>query len=504
MDAASRTGVNDIRELLDGVPYRPVTARYKVYIIDEVHMLSTQAFNALLKTLEEPPEHVRFIFATTEIRKVPVTVLSRCQRFDLRRISTDTLTQHLRDIAGRENAVVSEAALALIARAADGSVRDALSLLDQAIVLSDGPVEDASVREMLGLADRTQIFDLFDSMLLGEVGGALATLRSLYAAGADPAVIIEDLLDLTHWLVRCKVAPDSTEAPAVPQAERVRGGDMAKRLAMAELTRAWQMLLKALGEVRWAPSPIQAAEVGLVRLAYAASLPTPAEAIQSLKRQPSPAASAPANPPAAVGPSPGLSPLSAQTATSGPVTGFQHGSGPATARAKPAPSLPHADGTPDRAPRASSFDDVVQMAREGREAILHGHLIADVRLVRFEPGRIELQLTERAPGDLPQRLSRFLGERTGERWLVTVSHGDAAPTLREQHEASQAQRLAELAEHPLIAALLRQFPGATISGIRTITPPEAPAIDDADAPALDTPADGDGDGDGEDLLGDGD
>lgn len=273
MDAASRTGVDEIRELLDGTRYRPTSARYKIYIIDEVHMLSRNAFNALLKTLEEPPEHVRFVFATTEIRKVPVTVLSRCQRFDLRRIDADLLVAHLGDIARREGADASATALHLIARAADGSVRDGLSLLDQAIAHGEGTVEEDDVRRMLGLADRSVTFDLLDAAIRGNAAAALDLLAAQYRAGADPVEILTDLLELTHWLTRIKVVPDCVDAAGVPEAERVRGRSMAERLAMGEASRLWQMLLKGLGETRAAPSPVQAAEMVLIRIAYAARLP---------------------------------------------------------------------------------------------------------------------------------------------------------------------------------------------------------------------------------------
>jgi DNA polymerase-3 subunit gamma/tau len=286
MDAASRTGVDNIRELLDGVRYRPTTARTKVYIIDEVHMLSDKAFNALLKTLEEPPEHVKFVFATTEVRKIPVTVLSRCQRFDLRRVPAERLAAHFADIALKEGAAVSEGALRLIARAADGSVRDGLSLLDQAI--SDGgregggEVGEEEVRRMLGLADRTLTFDLLEAALGGDARRALELLADQHAAGADPQQVLEDALELVHWITRLKVAPEAAHSAFVPEAERVRGLAIAEGLTMAAAARAWQVLLKGLNEVRLAPAPEQAAEMVLVRLAYASTLPTPAEALSAV------------------------------------------------------------------------------------------------------------------------------------------------------------------------------------------------------------------------------
>ncbi len=283
MDAASRTGVGDIREILDGVRYRPGSARTKVYIIDEVHMLSTAAFNALLKTLEEPPEHVKFIFATTEIRKVPVTVLSRCQRFDLRRVDADTLSAHFARIATQEGSTVEPGALSLIARAADGSVRDGLSLLDQAIAHGgSATVSEAQVAEMLGLADRAAVFDLLDAILRGATGEALDRLSQQYALGADPLVVLQDMLELVHWMTRAKVVPESVGDAAVPEAERTRGKEMAGKLSMPVLGRAWQILLKGLGEARNAPVPLQAVEMVLVRLAFAADLPTPEEALRQM------------------------------------------------------------------------------------------------------------------------------------------------------------------------------------------------------------------------------
>ncbi len=285
MDAASRSGVDDIRELIDGVRYRPVTARYKVYIIDEVHMLSKQAFNALLKTLEEPPPHVTFIFATTEVRKIPVTVVSRCQRFDLRRVDSETLARHLEDILAKEDGTADSAALALIVRAADGSVRDALSILDQAIGHCGGNIDEPRVRDMLGLADRSQVFDLFDAVMAGEIAKALDELARQYKAGVDPLVVLNDLLELTHWLTRVKLVPNAVDAITVPEAERHRGADLAKRLSMLVLTRAWQILLKGLGEARTAPHPLGAVEMVLVRLAFVADLPAPAELVEALRRQ---------------------------------------------------------------------------------------------------------------------------------------------------------------------------------------------------------------------------
>ncbi|MGF1639411.1 MAG: DNA polymerase III subunit gamma/tau [Rhodospirillales bacterium] len=451
MDAASRTGVGDIRELIDAIPYRPVSGRYKVYIVDEVHMLSNNAFNALLKTLEEPPEHVRFVFATTEIRKVPVTVLSRCQRFDLRRVDAETLARHFAVVVAGEGADVSDGALRLIARAADGSVRDGLSLLDQAISHCGGAVDEEAVREMLGLADRTMVFELLDRLFHGDIGRALDLLAAQYAAGADPAVVIGDLLELTHWLTRIKVAPETTAAPGLPEAERVRGRRMADGVSMATVSRAWQMLLKGLAEVRTAPAPLQAAEMVLIRIAYAADLPTPAEALQAMDPvQRSPAAPRPT--PSA--PPPGHRPQ-AQTVEPSPL---RTAVAPAP-EARPAPSGP------------VSFEEVVALVADRREAILAGHLAADVHLVGFEPGRIEVRLGERAPADLPRQLSRLLTEQTGVRWLVTVSREPGAAPLSDQRREAEAARFERATRHPLVEAVLKTFPGAVVEAVRDIAPP---------------------------------
>jgi DNA polymerase-3 subunit gamma/tau len=463
MDAASRTGVGEMRELIDGVRYRPASARYKVYIIDEVHMLSTQAFNALLKTLEEPPEHVRFVFATTEIRKVPITILSRCQRFDLRRVNAEVLAGHLAGIVEREGAEVSETALRLIARAADGSVRDGLSLLDQALSHTAGTVDETAIREMLGLADRTVTFDLLDAVLRGDIKTALDVMAAQYTSGADPAVVLTDMLELTHWLTRIKVVPESADAPGVPEAERVRGRQMAEGLSMAEVTRAWQMLLKGLGETRVAPSPVQAAEMVLVRLAYAARLPTPAEAIKALedgKAGPTAQPSAASNPGSNSG-APGSRVTAGGTRSVDPSA---PGTGPRAALAED-PS-PAAKPTPVARPIPATFQEVADLALEHGEAVLHAQLLTDVRLVRFESGQIDLRLNDGAQENIPNRLSRFLNENTAMTWLVGVSHDPGAPTLVEQRSAASAAKRKEVENHPLVLEVLRVFPGATIQDVR--------------------------------------
>ena len=468
MDAASRTGVDDIRELIEGVRYKPTSARYKVYIIDEVHMLSKNAFNALLKTLEEPPEHVKFIFATTEIGKIPVTVLSRCQRFDLRRIDMDGLSAHFKSIISQEGAALSDEAVYLISRAADGSVRDGLSLLDQAIAHNaDGEITADHIRDMLGLADRSQTFELIEAVMKGEIAEALEMMGALYVAGADPAVLLEDMLEITHWVTRIKIVPGVADEPGVPEIERVQGKIMAEGLSMAALSRAWQMLMKGLGEVRMAPRPEQAAEMVLVRLAYAADLPTPADAIKAIKEGSlgnsggsAPAPAAPSSP----------APQTSAIATS-PPSNDQPGAALATAAPETVMEVaPQVEPEPDARPNPQSFLDVVALADAEKEAILHANLINNVHLVSFEKGRIEIRPTDHAPPELSGQLREFLTNTTGERWAVTVSNQPGEPTLQQNVNEAVAKTKAEAREHPLVKEILETFPGATIDEVRETKP----------------------------------
>jgi DNA polymerase-3 subunit gamma/tau len=482
MDAASRTGVDDIREVIEGVRYKPVTARYKVYIIDEVHMLSRNAFNALLKTLEEPPEHVKFIFATTEIRKVPVTVLSRCQRFDLRRIERGELVKLFAGIVEKETAKVEPAALELIARAADGSARDGLSILDQAMALGGDGVSAQLVRDMLGLADRGETFELFDALMRGDVPAALDRVGQLYRAGADPIVLVQDLLELAHWLTRVKVAPDATSdiAAGASETEIQRGGDMARRLSVATLTRAWQLLLKGLAEVQQAPQPLAAFEMLVIRLAYAAELPNPADLVRALQS----GGGAPAT--AAPGPSgsnggrgvPGGGPGAGSVAVGSVRAGGPVGSGPTAGRAQVAPA---ADDPP--LPQPQSFEQIVSLTEARREPELRTHLVNSIHLVAFEPGRIEFRPGPRAPADLANRLGQFLSQATGRRWVVAVSQAPGAATIAEQRRAAETARLDQAAEHPLVRAVMEAFPGASITAVRDLSQPlaQAPAGPPADA-----------------------
>jgi DNA polymerase-3 subunit gamma/tau len=461
MDAASRTGVDDIRDLIDGVRYKPVSARFKVYIVDEVHMLSKNAFNALLKTLEEPPEHVRFVFATTEIRKVPVTVLSRCQRFDLRRLDIELLAKHFTNIAERESIAVEPEAIRLIARAADGSVRDGLSLLDQAIAQGSDNVTAAQVQDMLGLADRTQVFELFDRLMAGEIKDALDQMQRMYRDGADPVAVLQDLLDVTYWLTRIRIAPEVADAPYTPEVERVRGREIAQKLTMPVLTRSWQLLLKGLEETQRADAQLQAAEMVLVRLAYAADLPPASELTKGLTAAPTPQSPVPP-------------PRPARTANGGSTAAAVAERAPA---ASPSPS-------PVKAPQ--SFLDVVQLFEDNREIGLKTQLYNSVHLVKFEPGRIELRPTEHAPRDLASKTMNFLEQWTGARWIVSISQERGDPTLAEQDGAAR-QRMLDAAERlPVVQAVKESFPGAVI---RKVTPRTELAERDSEAMFLEEPAD---------------
>ena len=491
MDAASHTGVDDIREIISGVRYSPVSARYKLYIIDEVHMLSKNAFNALLKTLEEPPSHVKFVFATTEIRKVPVTVLSRCQRFDLRRVGTPELIGHFTKVAGLEGVAVEADAVSLIARAADGSVRDGLSLLDQAMALGGNTVSAEQVRDMLGLADRAAIIDLFEATLTGKPGRALESLAELHRAGADPLVVLRDLLDLTHFLTRAKVVPEVLEDPTTPEAERSRGGALAGGLSVPLLTRAWQILLKGVGEAMAAPIPQQALEMVIIRLAYAADLPTPSELIRQL----------PGRAPGGAGPAPGMPAGGGAAHQSGGPAAYQ-ASGPTARASMPAitgggvngaamrAAQPMAVAAPETAAAAQAtpmaeFRALVQLFAEHHEGVLYAHLLRYVHLVRLEAGLLEIRPRPEAPRDLVNRIGPMLSEWTGRRWTVVATFdAPGQPTLFEQDEEAKARIRREAEAHPLVKAVLEAFPGARIKDIRDTTPAAAePEPADADSPA---------------------
>ena len=460
MDAASRTGVDNIRELLDGVRYLPASARFKIYIIDEVHMLSIAAFNALLKTLEEPPPHVKFIFATTEIRKLPVTVLSRCQRFDLRRIGAEQLVAHFASVAEAEGVKAEAEALKLIAGAAEGSARDGLSLLDQAIAHCGGQIAVAQVRDMLGLADRARIYDLFEALMKGDVAEVLAQLREQYDLGADPEVVLRDLLELTHLLTRLQVAAEAGADPALSKTEQQRAEALAKGLSMPILARTWQMLLKGLAEVRTAPSALAAAEMILIRLAYCTDLPTPLDAVrQVMDREPAKPTSAPtvqlASPPVS-------EPMSLQPQSAGS----------ASQEIAVTPSSEMDEETPSPPPTTStsidSFAAIVARV-EVEDVRLYHHLMVDVSLVEFRPGHLEICPGEKAPADLANNLRGILKSWTGETWTVVVNcQAEGKPPLAEQQRQVKAEILVQAENDPLVKAVLETFPGAKVTDMRPL------------------------------------
>jgi DNA polymerase III subunit gamma/tau len=488
MDAASHTGVDDVRQINDSVRYAPASARYKVYIIDEVHMLSTAAFNAFLKTLEEPPEHAKFVFATTEIRKVPVTVLSRCQRFDLRRVEADVLMKHLANIAAKENVEVEPEALGIVARAAEGSVRDSLSLFDQAIAHAAGTVRADAVRQMLGLADRTRVIDLFDSLARGDIASAFREFRDQYDTGADPVVVLSDLAEFVNFVTRVKIVPATADNVAFGETERLRARDFAATLSMRVLSRMWQMLLKGITEVQGATRPAAAAEMVLVRIAYVADMPTPDEAIRMLEHNggTSPVIAsnaAPRGAPAStVSSMTSSSSSAAMRAPSAPRAGAE-----ASARPQMMAPTPEAQSAP--ALRITSFPQLVALAGQQRDLMTRTALEADVRLVRIEDGRLELALERHASRTLINELSRKLEQWTGRRWTVIVSNEAGQPTLRSQMQVEKSQREQAAEADPRVKEVLARFPGAKVVEVRRLAPepPESDAIgeDPAESPDSD-------------------
>ena len=440
MDAATRNKVDDAREIIEAVRYKPLQARTKVFILDEVHMLTTQAFNALLKTLEEPPPHITFIFATTEIRKVPITVLSRCQRFDLRRISAAELAGLLNRVAAAEQVAIAPAATDLIARAADGSARDGLSLLDQAIARTEGAeVSAAEVADMLGLADRQLVFELMEALASGDIAAALAVTDRAHEFGADLGTVLTDLLELVHMLTRLRSVPALRDGPTLPETERTRGAALADQLSIPVLSRMWQMLLKGVAEVDAAPDRRAAAEMVLIRLCHVADLPPPGDLVRRLTAQPSQSQPSPA-----------------------PVRPLPSGGGPSSgAPSGGALAIRAPESEPIAAPRLASFRDVVALC-SGRDPMLHSHLRHSVHLVRFAPGVIELRPEPAAPRDLASRLAALLLAETGARWTIALSTAPGEQTLGEQGQAADADRRNAAADHPLVRAILAAFPGAKL------------------------------------------
>lgn len=503
MDAASHTGIDDIREIIEQVRYRPVSARYKVYIIDEVHMLSTAAFNGLLKTLEEPPEHVKFIFATTEIRKVPITVLSRCQRFDLRRISASDLVSLFTTITGKEGIEAEPEALAMIARAAEGSARDGLSLLDQAIAHGSGYVAADAVRAMLGLADRARIVDLFGHIVKGDVAAALAEFNGQYEAGANPVVVLTDLADFTHLVTRLKYVPDAADDPSLSEIERTKAAEFAQGVAVTALSRIWQMLLKGITETENASRTAGAAEMVLIRLAHAAHLPAPEDAARRL------AEFSDGNGGSRPSPSP-------SGGNGGGAVSYQ---GSAMARAvetpapRPAPSAPVAmlravpntqpdsqpvgriETKPAEAPKplvpVNSMADIAELASQKRDPKMKALVRTFVRPVKLEPGRLDVSLAPGAPGTLLNELAVKLKEWTGIHWIVSLSREEGQPTLVEAEANAQKQRVADARQDPDVAAILAQFPGAKIIDVRVRAPETDDEEEAAAPPAVAESVDGD-------------
>ncbi len=463
MDAASNTSVNDIREIIDSVHYRAASARYKIYIIDEVHMLSTSAFNALLKTLEEPPAHVKFIFATTEIRKVPVTVLSRCQRFDLRRIEPEQMIGLLRKIATTEGAEITDEALALITRAGEGSARDATSLLDQAISHGAGETGADQVRAMLGLADRGRVLDLFERIMRGDAAGALTELSAQYSDGADPMAVLRDLAEVTHWISVVKITPEAAEDPTISPDERARGLAYADGLGMRSLSRMWQLLLKAIEEVAHAPNSMMAAEMAVIRLTHVADLPTPEDLIRKLQDTPPPPMP---NGPGGGGGGGAFAPQASMSA-------------PSATPAMPSPSAPSAptmsaQGSAQPAQlnatalaQYPTFEHVMELIRTNRDMALYMEVEASVRLAGYQPGRIEFTPTDNARTDLAQRLGSSLQRWTGKRWGVSIVNDCTELTISEKNNAKELALKEEAKAHPLVQSVLTAFPGAEILDVKT-------------------------------------
>ena len=503
MDAASHTGIDDIREIIEQVRYRPVSARYKVYIIDEVHMLSTQAFNGLLKTLEEPPEHVKFIFATTEIRKVPITVLSRCQRFDLRRISAADLVGLFTTILEKEGIPAEQEALSMIARAAEGSARDGLSLLDQAIAHGGGSVLADTVRGMLGLADRARIVDLFEHIVRGDVTAALSEFGAQYEAGANPVVVLTDLADFTHLVTRFKYIPDAADDPSLSEVERLRGREFAESVAVSTLSRIWQMLLKGIPEAENSSRPSGAAEMVLIRLTHAAHLPSPEDAARRLsdlsggdgqRSVPSPngggRAASPSQPPVNAR---GTEMSTPRVPAGGPTAMLRAVPSPETAQEPLERPALQAAAEPQPEPKVHvrSLEDIGDLCAKNREPVLRARIRQSVHLVKLEPGRLEINLEPDAPKSIVNDLTSKLREWTGITWWVTLSNERGAPTLAQAEEQAKEQRKTDARADPDVAAILAQFPGARIIDVRIRAEEEEDEAAEIAAPAAAESEEGD-------------
>ncbi len=452
MDAASHTGVDNIREIIEEAKYKPLSAPYKIYIIDEVHMLSKGAFNALLKTLEEPPAHVKFIFATTEIRKVPITILSRCQRFDLRRVEADVLTEHLKNIAAQEQLEVEEEALALIAGVAEGSVRDSLSLFDQAIAYSEGAITAAKVQEMLGFADKSQIINIFQLLLEGRISECLDAFTQVAATSAEPLQIFTDLLEFCHLVTRVKITPD-LKPSHVSEGEIEAARSLSGSLNLPILTRVWQMLLKAQGEIKFSSNPKQTAEMALIRVAYSTELPDPNDLIRDLKKN------------SLVNKSWGPEPLAPRPSAEAPVlqTVMQVAAVPAQ---KPAMQQQSPVFVPANADSPRNFEELADLFRRKGEYLIHDSIVNEIHLVSFKPERLEIRLAASASRELPNKIGNMLNSWTGKRWVLVVSSEAGQPTLGEQKVANKLAAIENSKEDPLVKEVLKYFPDAVISDVR--------------------------------------
>jgi DNA polymerase-3 subunit gamma/tau len=491
IDAASHTGVDDAREIIEGVGYRPVSARFKIYIIDEVHMMSKSAFNALLKTLEEPPDNVKFIFATTEIRKVPVTILSRCQRFDLRRVPTDLLAAHLGTICERESITADHQAITAIARAAEGSVRDALSLLDQAAAMSADRMTIDSITDMLGRPGRNDSIAILDSAMRGDTAAALAALKTTMAGGAEPEMIISDLLDLVH-----RASQKAAGGPLDTLLETERDAiDSLAAMGIARLGRAWQMLLKGHAEVTAAPQPPAAAEMLVIRLAHLANMPTPGDIVKRLAQtEPqspavTPTPDAPPAPSAMPASPASLAPVETDSSPPAPmddappVTAMRAGGGDLTAPL-PTPALAQESEPAEvTTSQPRSLQDISDLAELHDDPLLAAHIRSHVRLVSLQPGLLDICLTEGAPDSLPGDMARRLSDWTGTRWMVSLSDGPGGKTITEERREAQQREFAIIAETPLVKAITEAFPGATIESVTPLTDPpmdQPPPLDQPD------------------------
>ncbi|MFK7902179.1 MAG: DNA polymerase III subunit gamma/tau [Nitratireductor sp.] len=524
MDAASHTGIDDIRDIIESVQYAPAIARYKVYIIDEVHMLSRNAFNGLLKTLEEPPSHLKFIFATTEIRKVPITVLSRCQRFDLRRIDTGTMATHLNKIAKLENVQVQEDAIAMLTRASEGSVRDALSMFDQAIAHSDGNVIAENVRSMLGLADRSRVIDLFENVMSGEIAKALAEIQSQYEIGADPYVVLTDLADFIHYVTRLKYTTTNTsdgvlaDVGSFSETERERGRAFADKLSVQILGRAWQILLKGLNEVQTSERALAAAEMVLVRLTHAADLPSYEKLVQEVRSleqntstaspsNASPKGGAPAMPSSGGDASstrhmPSTSPVkfapqAAAANDSVPISAPANYELGATSDEVLAPALQPKTEEAEKPKRVvNTFDELLFLAEDRRDLKAKTFLKRNIRLVECKNGYLEYNLVGNPPREATQHFAKKIEEWTGTRWALVISQKDGLPTIEEIERAELNQKLEDARSHPAVAAIMKAFDGARIVDVRIraeqeALPPAPEEDDDDDLNASNTSGSGD-------------